>query len=170
MKYRYATAAAILSGAISALPVQAQQASPAPPDTTAVSVGLGVAYMPRYAGSDEHVVAALPVLTVTTRGAVSSMAFRASVTVTGWVTRSLHRQRCPTIRDVPTPTKNSSRVRTSLKAWEISRLRCWSMPSSAQFDATGLAGGRDIATGEQPRTWPDHACAGQRDSAQHAKR
>jgi len=66
MKYRYATAAAILSGAISALPVQAQQASPAPPDTTAVSVGLGVAYMPRYAGSDEHVVAALPVLTVTT--------------------------------------------------------------------------------------------------------
>lgn len=65
MKYRSTIAVALLSGAISALPAHAQQAS-AVPDATAVSVGLGAAYMPRYAGSDEHVVAALPVLTVTT--------------------------------------------------------------------------------------------------------
>lgn len=59
-----AAAAAALTVAV-AIPASAQQTKTADSETK-ITLGLGAAYMPRYAGSDEYKAAALPVISVVT--------------------------------------------------------------------------------------------------------
>ena len=56
--------AAVTFTMVVAIPASAQQAAAL--SETKITLGLGAAYMPRYAGSDEYKAAALPVISVVT--------------------------------------------------------------------------------------------------------
>lgn len=91
--------------AIAAIPIPASAQQTVADSGTRITLGLGAAYMPRYAGSDEYKAAALPVISVVTPGAASSTPAKASVIATASPTSSSPRRRSATTPAARIPTR-----------------------------------------------------------------